>query len=436
MTNKQHLQVSWLKLHGFLWEQLFQKHLGSRMKKSTDIRTLKNLSKPTRYGIPDTRGLHLWVRKDQSKFWIFRFTHLGKRYDMSLGSFPTIQLCEAREKTMSAKRQLLNGINPIEARRLKFEHLRQQTRKVITFRDYAIQRIEKMRPKWKGNAHEAEWRRTLEQHANPIIGNLSVDRINTDHVTKILEPIWSTKHETARRVQSRIQIVLSAAITEGLREGPNPAEWKGHLENLIPYVRRSTAHHKALAYQDVPALMALLNSKNSLTSLVLQFIILNATRSSESAFARREEIDGDVMTVAAERMKAGQPHQIPLCQRSLEIIAEARKLDPDSPYVFSKKGKCLTHTALGGLLKYLNIQATVHGFRSSFRDWVSEETAHTPEVAEMALAHTIRNKVEAAYRRGNLLQRRRVMMCEWESFCLSATRSHEVLTKRPEDVVC
>ncbi len=142
------------------------------------------------------------------------------------------------------------------------------------------------------------------------------------------------------------------------------------------------------------------------------------------------------MTIAAERMKAGQPHQIPLCPRSLEIIAEARKLDPNGPFVFSKKGKCLTHTALGGLLRDLNIQATVHGFRSSFRDWVSEETVHSPEVAEMALAHTIKNKVEAAYRRGNLMQRRRVMMSEGEFFCLSATDRHEVLTNRPDDVVC
>ncbi len=398
------------------------------MKKSTDIRTLKNLSKPTRYCIPDSRGLHLWVRKDKSKFWIFRFTYLHKRYDMSLGSFPTIPLCEAREKTMSAKRQLLNGINPIEARRLAIETLRKDMKPIITFRDYAVERIERMRPKWKGKTHEAEWLRTLEQHAHPIIGKLPVNRVTTEHVSKILEPIWMTKHETARRVQSRIQIVLSAAITAGLRAGPNPAEWKGHLENIFPHVRRSIAHHKALAYQEVPALMTVLKNKHSLTSLVLQFIILNATRSSESVFARHDELDGNVITIGPERMKAGQPHQVPLCSRSIEIIAEAKKLDPDSPYLFSKKGKCLTHTALGVFLKSLNVEATVHGFRSSFRDWVAEETNHSSEVAEMALAHTIKNKVEAAYRRGNLLQRRRQLMTDWEEFCLSGTQAQQVST--------
>lgn len=396
------------------------------MKKSTDIRTLKNLSDPTRYCIPDTRGLHLWVRKDRSKFWIFRFTYLRQRYDMSLGSFPTVPLCEAREKTMNAKRLLLNGINPIEARKLANDARQKEAKPVITFQDYAAERIERMKPKWKGNTHETEWLRTLEQHANPIIGKLAVNRITTDHVTKILEPIWTTKHETARRVQSRIQIVLSAAITAGLRDGPNPAEWKGHLENIFPYVRRSIAHHKALAYQEVPALMAVIKNKHSLTSLVLQFIILNATRSSEAAFARHDELDGDVITIGPERMKAGLPHQIPLCSRSLAIIEEAKARDPQSPYLFSKNGKCLTHTALGAFLKHLNVDSTVHGFRSSFRDWVAEETDHSAEVAEMALAHTIKNKVEAAYRRGNLLQRRRQLMSEWESFCLSETEDHQV----------
>ena len=415
------------------------------MKKSTDIRTLKKLTKPTRYCIPDTRGLHLWVRNEQSKFWIFRFTFLHKRYDMSLGSFPLIKLGDAREKTMAAKRQLLNGINPIESRRIEFETLQQQTRKVINFENYSMERIAKMRPKWKGNTHEGEWVRTLGQHANPIIGKLPVDRITTDHLTKILEPMWTTKNETARRVQSRIQIVLSAAITAGLRTGPNPAEWKGHLENIFPYIRRSIAHHKAMEYKKVPDFMALLKGRHSLPSLVLQFIILNATRSSESVFGRRDEIDGDIMTVGLERMKAGRPHQVPLCPRSLEIIREAEGMDPSSPYLFSKNGKCLAHTSLGAFVRSLNFDVTIHGFRSSFRDWVSEETEHSSEVAEMALAHSIKNKVEAAYRRGNLLQRRRMLMSEWENFCLSGAESQKVkayiqeedtsqINLRPDDV--
>jgi integrase len=345
---------------------------------------------------------------------------------MSLGSFPLIKLCDAREKTMAAKRQLLNGINPIELRRNEFEALQLKTRKIITFKDYSMERIERMRPKWKGNTHEAEWIRTLEKHANPIIGDLPVDRITTQHITKLLEPIWTTKHETARRVQSRVQIVLSAAITAGLRTGPNPAEWKGHLENIFPHVRRSIAHHKAMDYHEVPNFMTLLKSRHSLTSLALQFIILNATRSSESVFGKHDEIEGDVMTIGLERMKAGRPHQIPLCQRTKEIIAEARNLDPTSPYLFSKNGKCLAHTALGAYVKSLNFDVTIHGFRSSFRDWVSEETEHSPEVAEMALAHSIKNKAEAAYRRGNLLQRRRLLMIEWETFCLSGGESQKV----------
>ena len=394
------------------------------MPNSTDARALKNLVNPTRYTIPDTRGLHLWVRADKKKYWIFRFTYEGCRYDMSLGSFPEVPLTDAREKVSQLKRQIYKGINPVVEKR---EHKQSFVAKGkgLRFDEFASNLIGKLAPQWSSQTHKQAWHRSVEIYANPIIGRFPVHSIQTAQILSVLEPIWQTKHVSASRLRGRLEKIISAAITTGFHKGPNPAVWNGHLENLLPHVRRDVKHFEALNYKDVPALIQKIKGSSSLTALALEFTILNATRAQETLGLERSEISGDIWTIPAARMKGRKEHQIPLGSRSLEIISKALLLDPESRYVFSKNGKCLTHTSMLHFLSaYGGGQTTVHGFRSSFRDWVSEETDHSSEVAEMSLAHAVKNKVEAAYRRGNLLQRRRLLMKEWEDYCQSS-KVHE-----------
>lgn len=388
------------------------------MSKSTDIRTLKNLNKPTRYTIPDAKGLHLWVKADLKKYWIYRYTINSKRYDISLGSFPEITLAVARTKAQNFRAMILNGINPKEER--KRQRLSVKIKKPsITFKKYALDYIDRMAPKWTNDKHSAQWEATLAKYAFPAIGSVSLDAITTQHIQKILDPIWSTKNETASRLRGRIERILSAAITSGLRTSSNPALWRSHLENLYPQHPQSLEHHAALSYKLLPAFMRDLAAIDGVAALALQFTILNASRTGEVLYATRNEINETVWSIPANRMKAKQEHQVPLCSQSLLLIEKAKKLDPDSPYLFSKKGKSLSGMAMLMLVRRHHPGITVHGFRSAFRDWVSEETNHSPEVAEMALAHTIGNKVEAAYRRGKLLERRRILMQDWQEYCLA-----------------
>lgn len=389
------------------------------MKKSTDIRTLKNLIKPTRYSIPDSRGLHLWVRSDGKKYWVFRYTYGGTRFDMSLGSFPEISLPEARVTHQRLRGILLNGNNPSDEKRIKRAE-RIRTKQSIKFSKFALDYIERMSPKWTNLAHERQWHSSMSIYANPVLGNLTLDEITTDDILEVLTPIWSTKNETAIRLRGRLERIISASITSGLRTKSNPALWRGHLENLLPAIKRTHEHFEALNYKDLPTFMARLNAIECVSSLALQFTILNASRSGEVLYAKRNEVAEGIWTIPAERMKARREHQVPLCSRSLKILEKAMELDPEGDYLFSKKQKHLSNMAMLMKVRRLKKGLTVHGFRSTFRDWVSEETEHSPEVAEMALAHTIANKVEAAYRRGKLLERRRQLLIDWEKYCLSA----------------
>jgi integrase len=392
------------------------------MKKSTDIRTLKNLQKPIRYTIPDCRGLHLWVRPDGKKYWVYRFTHNGTRIDMSLGNFPDISLSEVRITHQRLRGLLLSGVNPADEKRLKREE-KSKEKKTIKFSKFALDYIERMSPRWTNSAHEAQWISTVKNYVNPVIGELTLEEITTEDVLEILTPIWATKNETAIRLRGRLERIISASITSGLRTKSNPAIWRGHLENLLPAIRRTHEHFEALDYKELPSMMAKLHGVECASSLALQFTILNASRSGEVLYAKRSEVSGNVWTIPAERMKARNEHQVPLGLRAIELIEKARLLDSESEYLFSKKGKHLSNMAMLMKVRRIKKGLTVHGFRSTFRDWVSEETEHSPEVAEMALAHTIANKVEAAYRRGKLLERRRILLADWERYCLSATQA-------------
>jgi integrase len=384
------------------------------MKKNVDTRTLKNLNFPTRISIPDCKRLHLWVRSDLKKYWVFRFTYAGKRHDISLGGFPELTLSEAKSKATVLNGTLARGESPLQKKKNESETTTKQS---INFSKFASDYIQTMSPGWKNLKHWETWISTINNYANPVIGVLPINEVTTDHIVTILTPIWTTKPETASRLRSRLEKILSAAITSGQRNNPNPALWKSHLENLLPIVRRVKNHHNAMPYADVPNFMYLLSHNTSMSSLALQFTILTASRTSEVLKAKRSEVIGAVWIIPAERMKMGREHQVPLCIRALKIIEMAKSLYPDSEYIFSNKHRHLSTMSMLMLLRGIRGELTVHGFRSSFRDWVSEETEHSGEVAEMALSHAVHNKIEAAYRRGKLLEKRRILMQDWENFC-------------------
>lgn len=260
---------------------------------------------------------------------------------------------------------------------------------------------------------------------------MSLDEIDTDQVRKILEPIWVIKTETASRLRSRIELILSAATTLKLRSGQNPAIWRGHLDTLLspPNKLKNVEHHKALPYKALTSFIAQLREMDNVGALALEFLILNASRTGEVIGGLRTEVEDDLWIIPAKRMKAKKEHRVPLCPRSLEILSIAKAMDEDSIYLFSRNGKKLSNMAMPMMLRRLKIGVTVHGFRSTFRDWVSEETDHSPEAAEKALAHTIGSKVEAAYRRGDLFERRRKLLLDWEAFCSGDLNSNVIALK-------
>ena len=393
------------------------------MANSTDSRTLHKLTKPCRYTIPASKGLHLWVTKGNKKYWIYRYTFHGQRFDISLGTFPEIHLTEARAKAIQLRAKIINDINPRNERIEAKEKIKKSLPK-IEFEKFSHEFIARMSPKWRSTKHESQWVSSLSIHAFPLIGKLSPEEITTQHILDILAPIWTSKQVTAARLRGRLERIISASITSGLRSSTNPAIWKGHLENLLPWVKASQGHHAAMNYKEVPALMEILQRNTSQSSLALQFTILNALRTSEGLFARKSEIDSGIFTIPANRMKGNQEHQVPLSQPSLNLIARLPNLNLTTDLLFHNNGKRLSNMSMLMLLRRIEPNITVHGFRSSFRDWVAEETNHSPEVAEMALAHKIANKVEAAYRRGKLIERRRALMEDWASYCMSTCTTY------------
>lgn len=385
----------------------------------TDI-SIKALGKPGRYTDDQTKGLHLWVKNTGRKYWNLRYTSAGDRKGIGLGVYPEVNLKQARMRAIELRNQINKGLDPMQIKNAAAAPTLIPAS--LSFRDFALDYIETMRPKWRNQKHGDQWVATVSNYAFPVIGAMPLAEIDTHHVLDILAPIWVSKTETAVRLRGRIERILSAAITRKLRPAGNPALWKGHLENLLPTPQATDKHHEALPYSDVPAFMARLREVDGISALALEFTILNASRTGEVLLARRTEVQGTVWTIPGHRMKAGRLHQVPLCQRSLDLMQIAQSLDPNSQYLFSRDGKPLSNMAMLMMVRRMQSGLTVHGFRSSFRDWVSEETDHNPEVAEMALAHTIGNKVEQAYRRGNLLERRRCLMQDWQSFCMVGNR--------------
>lgn len=386
-------------------------------------RVVQNLTQVGRHTDDKTKGLHIWVKPSLQKYWVFRYTVNARRQGMGLGSFPDVGLKEARERAVEARNKVNKGISPINEKR-QAQPLKPKESPV--FEKFALAHIEAMRPKWRNAKHGDQWVSTIKSYAFPVIGDMTLDEIDTTHILQILQPIWLTKAETASRLRGRLERILSAAITLKHRPPVNTAMWKGHLENLLPPQKTSDKHHEALPYKQIPEFMAALREMDSLSSLALEFAILNASRTGEVINGLRTEVEGTVWTIPSHRMKAGKPHQVPLSQRSLDILTIAKSMDPKSDYLFSRNGKALSNMSMLMMVRRLRKNLTVHGFRSTFRDWIAEETQHSSEVAEMALAHVIGNKVERAYRRGNLFEPRRRLMNDWADFCQNGNQGNVI----------
>ena len=387
-----------------------------------NARAVATITKHGRHA--DGGGLYLSISPNGGRRWVFLFRWHGKPTEIGFGSARDVTLARARELASAARSKLSEGINPKEARRAL---------KGVTFGECADRLIEAMRPSWRNDKHVAQWEMTLRDYAAPL-RRLPVDKISTDDVLLALKPIWSKKAETASRLRGRIERVLDAAKAQGLRSGENPARWRGHLDQLLPQRQQlARGHHAAMSYADVPSFMADLQSRQATAALALEFAILTAARSGEVLGARWVEFDLEraVWTIPAARMKAGREHRVPLSRRALKIV-KAMHQARDGDFVFpgQKAAMPLSVMALGMVLRRMSIKdATVHGFRSAFRDWAAECTNFTNEVCEAALAHVIANKSEAAYRRGDLFDKRRKLMEAWAVFC-AASKADKVVALR------
>ncbi|HEX8570751.1 MAG TPA: integrase arm-type DNA-binding domain-containing protein [Caulobacteraceae bacterium] len=361
----------------------------------------------------DGAGLYLHITPEGSKSWVFVFQWLGRRKEMGLGSVSIISLSEARDARDQARKIVAQGVNPIEERK------KAAPPKPKTFGEFADEMVAEWSPGWKNPKHIAQWSMTLTTHAASLRPK-AIGTISTDDVLLVLRPIWTKRPETASRLRGRIERVLDAARVKGLRTGENPARWKGHLEQLLSKpVKLSRGHHPALAYEELPAFMTELRARTGVSLRALEFTILTVAREGMTLGAAWSEIDfaARLWTVPAARMKTGKEHRIPLGPRALELLSGMKGLSEDWVFPGPISGRPLSNMAMDMALRRLRTGVTVHGFRSTFRDWAGDCTPYPREIAEAALAHSVGDRVELAYRRADALQKRRRMMDDWERFC-------------------
>ena len=359
------------------------------------------------------RGLYMRVRPNGA-WWCFRYMVDGRAHELGLGNADLVTLAAATREAMQLRMAISDGQDPMVSRKAK--------RESETFREIAEALIASKSAGWTNLKHRAQWTSTLTAYAFPVLGKMDVAQIETEHVLAVLTPLWGAKHETATRVRQRVEAVLSAAAARGLRSKENPARWRGHLETLLPTLKKSqrVKHHPALPWGALPEFIGELHKQDGTGARALEFLILTACRAGEVAGAQISEIDLDaaLWTVPTARMKAKREHRVPLSPRALEIVREAALGRISGPlFVGQRQDVAITTAALSRVLARMQRDTiTVHGFRSTFRDWVGEATSHSGEVAEQALAHRIEDKTEAAYRRGDMLARRRAMMVDWMNF--------------------
>jgi integrase len=402
---------------------------------------LRTLTEPGVYG--DGGGLYLQVRDAEHRSWVYRYTLFGKARWMGLGAFADVSLAEAREAATAARKQVRAGNDPIAARKAEMDAKRSAL-SLHTFKEVAAAYVAAHEASWRNEKHRQQWRNTLATYADPVLGKMPVAVVDVAAVITVLEPIWREKPETASRLRGRIESVLDFAAARGWRSGDNPARWKGHLDNLLPARSKVAAveHHAALPWQEIGAFWEDLGKQGGSSALALRLLILTATRTNEALCARWSEIDlsEKVWTIPAERMKAKKEHRVPLSDGALSVLGEAARLRPDNApadaFLFpgAKAQRPLSNMALLMLLRRMDRDdLTTHGFRSTFRDWAAEATNYPRDVAEQALAHSLPDKVEAAYRRGDLIEKRRLLMRDWATFCARPVGVGDVVPLRTRE---
>ena len=370
----------------------------------------------------DGGGLYLRVNEDGGRFWYFRYAAHGKKY-LGLGAAHTVTLADARRKAAECRRLLIDGRDPKIEREAVRAAARAQAAKLVTFAAAADAYCEAHKTGWRTKKHAREVRETLRTLAEPVLGALAVDAVDTTLVLKVLQPILAVKPDAATRLRQRLEATLDYARARGWRDGENPARWKGHLDHLLPGLRRRAVKpHRALPYADLPDFMRRLRGEDSTEARCLEFLILCASRLQEARGTRFDEIDGDVWTVPSARMKAKRPHRVPLSAAALAIV-ERQRQGNRGPFVFPGRyggaiGKSSLHRSLFALV---GDRCVVHGFRSTFRDWVAEATEFPGDWAELALAHRVGSDAERAYRRGDLLDQRRKLMTTWTRYAAGDT---------------
>lgn len=381
---------------------------------------ISKLTNPGTHAVGGVAGLALRVYDAGQRAWVLRTMVAGKRREFGLGGYPTVLPASARDRARATLDKIFSGLDPIEEKQRQRSALRAAKAKAVSFSKVAEQYIAQHEAGWKNPKHAAQWVTTLSTYAFPVIGSVTVASVDTPLVLKVLEPIWTEKTETASRLRGRIEVILDYATAKGLRDGPNPARWKGHLALTLP-ARRKVApvqHHAAIPVLEMPAFMKRLRDIDSVGARALEFLTLTAARSGEVRGMTWDEVDlrNKVWTVPASRMKAKKEHRVPLSDAALLILESIKRVNAVNLVFPGTRGGALSDMSLTAVMRRMGVEAVPHGLRSSFRNWTAEMTSYPNEVAEMALAHTVSSATEAAYRRGDLLEKRRSMMTDWAVF--------------------
>ena len=395
---------------------------------------VSRLTEPGLHFVGGVAGLALQVLPSGGRSWVLRATVGDRRREMGLGGYPDVTLAKARENAREARDMIRRGVDPIESAKAARSALRASAARVITFKEAAEAYMTSQEAGWKSPKHRGQWAATLETYAYPHLGSLGVADVELPHVLQVLEPIWTTKTETASRVRGRMEMVLDWATAREYRSGPNPARWRGHLDKML--AKRSkvakVTHHPALPIDGMAPFMTRLRAADGMGARALEFAILTASRSGEVRGARWPEIDlaGRVWVVPPDRMKAGREHRVPLSDAAVMLLEKLPRMAGTDLVFPAPRGGQLSDMTLSAVLRRMKVAAVPHGFRSTFRDWVAERTAYPHEAAELALAHAVGNTVEAAYRRGDMFAKRLRMMDDWAAFIAKAPGGGEVVPIR------
>lgn len=405
---------------------------------------VRNLTQPGHHFVGGVAGLMLQITESGGRTWVLRASVGGKRRDIGLGGYPTVTLAGARESARLARDKIRNGVDPVAERLAARSALAAARAASITFEEAAKRCIAAKEAGWRNAKHAGQWTATLRTYAFPSIGGLQVSAVETAHVVGVLEPLWSAMPETASRLRGRIEAVLDWAKARGYRDGENPARWKGHLSVILPAAGKvkRVKHHPALDYRQIGDFLRALDNVEGVGAQALRFVILTAARSGEVRGARWSEIDWDakVWTVPAGRMKGGREHRVPLSDEACALLSTIPRLDGSEHIFPSSRRGALSDMTLTAVIRRMNNAAgwvdpagepiTVHGFRSTFRDWAGEASGHSREVIEHAMAHKVADKAEAAYARGTLFNKRRRLMSDWARFCMTPAVGGAVVPMR------